>query len=233
MARFKNLNSGIRDLRDGGWYWISRAILHTYGRRLKPSGIAVYNALASFANFETQTCFPTQEAIARLVGISRRTVGRKVKLLEQLGLIRVERKRGSCIYHLLEPGDAPKRTQPCDRNDPSDRTPRNTNKNHLTRINNKNIDDKNFLNPDGNTCKGFKPRSREELLALDLAQALNDLRGLPLYLSYARKYPESLLRKVLGEVKEIPDEKIKRRRAALFNYLVQKYAKKASKNIRD
>jgi uncharacterized radical SAM superfamily Fe-S cluster-containing enzyme len=96
-----------------------------------------------------------------------------------------------------------------------------TNNNKLTRIIN-NIDISNF--------KKFRPKTREELLAFDLAQALKDRNGFPLYLSYAKKYPESFLRRVLGEVKEIPDRKIKKSRAALFNHLVQKYVKETSKN---
>jgi len=71
----------------------------------------------------------------------------------------------------------------------------------------------------------FKPTNEKELLALDFAYKLNDLANLPLYLSYANKYPESLLRKALGDVMEIPISKIKRTRGALFNHLVQKYAK--------
>jgi hypothetical protein len=72
---------------------------------------------------------------------------------------------------------------------------------------------------------GFRPQDRVGQLALDLAQGLNDAKGLPLYVFYARKYPESFLRMTLGAVKEIPREKIKKSRAALFNYLVQQYAK--------
>jgi hypothetical protein len=74
--------------------------------------------------------------------------------------------------------------------------------------------------------KDLKPsacKTREELLAYDLAQALSDLPGFPLYLSYARKYPESLLREILGRVREVPRSKIKKNRGALFNYLIQKH----------
>ena len=92
-------------------------------------------------------------------------------------------------------------------------------------INRKSIFDSNF-----STFEGFKPKSRRERLALDLAEALNDHKGLALYLSYSKRYPESLLRRVLGEVKEIPDEKIKKSRGALFNHLIQKYAQKTSEN---
>ncbi len=85
---------------------------------------------------------------------------------------------------------------------------------------------------DRSDFKGYRPRTREELLALDLASALNDAKGLRLYLSYAKKYPASLLWKVLGEVREIPEERIRKSRAALFNHLVRKHAEKASKNHR-
>jgi len=83
------------------------------------------------------------------------------------------------------------------------------------------IDNRNF-EPE----RGFKPQTEKELLAMDLAEALSDTRNLPLYLSYCNKYPEQLLRRVLGEVKELPREKIRKSRGALFNYLVQKYANK-------
>ena len=77
-----------------------------------------------------------------------------------------------------------------------------------------------FKHLSSSSCK-----TREELLAYDLAEALHDLRGFPLYLSYARKYPESLLRETVGRVKEVPASKIKTSRGALFNFLIQHHAK--------
>lgn len=85
---------------------------------------------------------------------------------------------------------------------------------------NNDIDNKYFMESD---FKDFKPKNKRERLALDLAEALDDLKGLALYLSYSKKYPEYLLRKVLGEVMEIPPEKIKKSRGALFNHLVKIY----------
>lgn len=82
-------------------------------------------------------------------------------------------------------------------------------------IENKMIDFEN-LNP-----SAFK--TREELLAYDLAKALHDLPAFPLYLSYARKYPESLLREILGRAREVPPSKIKKNYGALFNYLIQRH----------
>lgn len=232
MGRYKKHE--IRSTKKGNWYWIDKKILHQYGKRLRPSGIAVYNALASFVNSETQTCFPTQKTMAELIGVSRRTIIRKIKLLKELVLIRVEKKKGRCHYQLLKlKARVTSDSQRCDKKDISDATQGNINKNYITRINNKNIDIKKFLYSKLKTSKEFKPRTREELLAFDIAKELNDLKALPLYLSYVKKYPESLLRKILGEVKEIPLKKIKKSRGALFNHLVKKYAQKSFKDHRD
>lgn len=95
------------------------------------------------------------------------------------------------------------------------------------------IDKENSFKSNRNSFKDFKPGNEKELLALDLADALDDRDNLPLYLSYAKRYPEPLLRSVMGEVKEIPSNKIKRSRGALFNHLVQYYAKQTSHNPRD
>lgn len=232
MERYKKHE--IRSTKKGNWYWIDKKILHQYGKRLRPSGVAVYNVLASFVNSETQSCIPTQKTMAELIGISRRTVIRKTKLLKKLGLIRVEKKKGRCHYQLLKlKANVTSDSQRCDKRYISDATQGNINKNYLKRINNKNIDIKKFLNSDIKTLKEFKPRTREELLALDIAKGLNDIKALPLYLSYAKKYPESLLRKILGEIKEIPIEKIKKSRGALFNHLIKKYGQQVSKNHRN
>ena len=71
----------------------------------------------------------------------------------------------------------------------------------------------------------FKPTNAQELLAVDLAYKLNDLSNLPCYIAYAYKYPEGLLRRALGEAMEIPADKIRKTRGALFIHLVKKYAK--------
>jgi len=94
---------------------------------------------------------------------------------------------------------------------------------------NNDIDSKNSRDSLLRTAK----QSKSTELAMDIATALGDHKNLALYISYSRKYPIWLLRKVLGEVKEIPSEKIKKSRGALFNYLVQKYAKEDSQNLSD
>jgi DNA-binding MarR family transcriptional regulator len=127
----------IRDLRNGGWYWISRQIVNQYGKLLRASGLAVYNVLASFANSNTQTCFPTQKSIARHLGLSIRTVNRKIRLLIDFKLIKVKKTRGRCFYSLLRV-DTPKGRRLYDKRDTRDRTPGKSNNNKLIIINNKN-----------------------------------------------------------------------------------------------
>lgn len=91
----------------------------------------------------------------------------------------------------------------------------------------------NFSISNLNRFKNSVPRNEKELLAMDLASALDDLKNFPLYLSCANKYPANLLRQILGEVKEVPLKKIKKSRGALFNYLVQKYVQKTNNNSGD
>lgn len=79
--------------------------------------------------------------------------------------------------------------------------------------------------------KDWQPKTCEERLAYKLARALDDIDGLALYLAYARRYPESVLRAVLAQVKEVPVERITKSYAALFNHLIQKYDPKNQKDI--
>jgi len=95
----------------------------------------------------------------------------------------------------------------------------------------KNDNDNEIFQSNLHASKKTKQKNRNKLLAIDLATALDDRENLPLYHSYSRKYPESLLRKVLSEVKQVPTEKIKKSRGALFNYLVQRYVQKSSHHL--
>jgi len=65
----------------------------------------------------------------------------------------------------------------------------------------------------------------ENLSAHELASSLNDLESIELYDSYVENYPPELIRKFLAEVMALPDHKIKKSRAALFNYLIRKYGR--------
>jgi DNA-binding Lrp family transcriptional regulator len=213
-------DNNIREIKNCRWYWIDKAVIHEYAPEIGAMGIAVYCFLASLADSK-QKCFPSQKYIAEKFGCSRSTVNKTVKVLEQHRLIkRVKRDRYHCTYLLLKVRCKAEETQVSSVGN-SDVSGIDTNDNK--RIKNIiNIDKGKIWTPKYNAFKKFRPRTREEALALDLAEELDDYKGLPLYISFAKKYPESLLRKILGQVKEIPREKIKKSRGALFNHLVWK-----------
>jgi len=209
----------IRDLRNGDWYWIHKAVINEYTQKVGATGVIVYSFLASLAN-DRQSCFPSQKYIADKLGYSRATINRAIHRLEKSGLIRTEkRSRYHCVYHLLRVRCNSDETQMSHRGN-SGVIYFDTNDNNITR----NINNTDKGNNSNKPLREFKPRTREELLALDLADALSDRKGLYLYLHYARRFPESVLRQTLGAVREIPLEKIKKSRAALFNHLIHKYA---------
>ena len=59
-------------------------------------------------------------------------------------------------------------------------------------------------------------------LAREIAGALHDLDSLQLHLQFVRKYKEEHLRKTLQKVLAIDERKIKRSRAALYTYLINR-----------
>lgn len=119
LERYKvNSPYEIRQLKDGDWYWIGKKILRIHARSLKPSGLAVYNVLASFANAKTQACYPTHRTIGKIAGMSKRTVSQKMRQLESLGLIRREKQKGQSIYYLLDIRQMRKMILPGEKSDP-------------------------------------------------------------------------------------------------------------------
>ncbi len=128
--------------------------------------------------------------------------------------------RGASLRTPESPFPTQSAAPPCSNRDSSEGPKKITMKKNMLKSD---IDNKLIKNDDS-PLSSFK--SREELLAYDLALALDDLPGFPLYLSYSRKYPESLLRKTLGQIQEIPAGKI-RNRGALYNYLIQKHNPKS------
>jgi len=65
-----------------------------------------------------------------------------------------------------------------------------------------------------------------ERLAYRVAEGLDDMKNLRLYQSYCRRFPADLVLKAFVRAREPAPDKIKVSRGALFNFLVQLYAKK-------
>lgn len=78
----------VRDIRDGGFLWISHEVLRTYGAELGPYGIAVYAALCMFAGRHGES-HPSIQAISDLVGASPRKTRAEIQKLVSLGLLDV------------------------------------------------------------------------------------------------------------------------------------------------
>ena len=80
---------------------------------LSPGEIAVYSFLTFCEDRKTYQCYPSYRTIGEAVGMSRNTVSRYVRLLEEKGLIRTERttitlkdvrkRNGSLLYTILPP----------------------------------------------------------------------------------------------------------------------------------
>src|SRR5215208_17987 len=74
----------------GQWYWIDKEIIRRYAPAVGTAGITVYNYLASLANTE-QSCYPSHRHLAKVLGLSRTTVAKAIKRLEEHQLIAVEK----------------------------------------------------------------------------------------------------------------------------------------------
>ena len=150
----------LRKLADRNWYWVSKSILSHYGRILKSSGLAVYNALASYANSKSQTCFPSQQTIADRIGLCRETVNRKIKILKKIRLVKVIRNKDRCLYFLLKP-DVILNHSRCDVGITKGVILNHTNNNKEIKLLNKNnsTDDFNNLKPIRRLLKRYDKRN--------------------------------------------------------------------------
>lgn len=96
----------IRDVRQKGWFWIDNSIIDTHGEHLGAHALAVYFALARYANNERQSAFPAIKTLARVTGISDRHVSRVLNDLEQRKLIaitqrKIDKRNDTNEYYLL------------------------------------------------------------------------------------------------------------------------------------
>jgi hypothetical protein len=60
----------------------------------------------------------------------------------------------------------------------------------------------------------------ERKLANEIADTLKDRDSITMHLIYVRKYKEEFLRRILNKVMALPDDKIRKNRAALYTFLI-------------
>lgn len=73
----------------------------------------------------------------------------------------------------------------------------------------------------------------ENLLAIEIAESLNDQKSLPLYQQMTNKYSPVFLREKLREALAVPPEKVRKNRGALFTWMVKNHAKYQEFHSRD
>ena len=72
---------------------------------------------------------------------------------------------------------------------------------------------------------------KQNKLAYEIADALNDTESFSAYQILTEKYSEDFLRRTLQKVLSIPEDKIRKTRGALFTYLIKQNAQ--SRNSRN
>ncbi len=200
-------------------------------RDMSSAELKVYLALLILSGREQHTVRKSLSELADLSGLSQSTVFKAVGRLCRKG--HISYKAGDNQHRLSEfkigkPIARLRFGLPKKRSNEAENPLRKAREKRCYAENEKGapISNRDFYNLDIEASKGgFKPEGKEEVLAREIAHTFNDMEGIGLYLDYCRRYPESIIRRAYGEVKELPDSAIRRSRGALFNYLVQKYAK--------
>jgi hypothetical protein len=201
-------------------------------------------ALALYMD-ENGDCYPSQNQIAKDLGCSRITANRRIQSLLKfrfngkpiIQAVRVRNKKGewdNIRYTILPVAqvkifEKPSKKEiefhhvsktihgPCD--DIATWQNRYTNKNHIL--------NKNHINNVNNARKKSKKRTeKEEFLAQDLAEKLEDEQSLGFYRRVVELIPEHTIYQALSEVKDTYlSGRVRKNRAALFNSVIQSKAK--------
>jgi len=88
----------VRDRRNGSWFWCQNEVLKA---KLPHTIKLTYFALCSYANKNTETCYPSIGKVAGIAGISKSSVIRAVKTLEKGKAIRIKKEKGKVNQYIL------------------------------------------------------------------------------------------------------------------------------------
>jgi len=90
----------VRDMKDGSWYWVSRKVFEDFAPKIGVIGFALYNAYASYAR-DKGVAFPSQKTLSQKLGISIKTIIKYNRVLQDNGLIKIERRKGKGKTNLV------------------------------------------------------------------------------------------------------------------------------------
>ena len=196
-------------------------------------------------------CYPSQDQVARDLGISRETANRRIKSLLRfrfdgkpvIKAVRLRNKEGTWenVRYTILPVAQVKIFEksadnkpdnilvtksshgPCD--DPAMWRNRHTNYNHYLNKNNNNVKENVIL-------KKGKRSQEKELLAKEISEQLEDSHSLGFYRKIVDTVPENLIYQALSEVKDTYlMGKVKKSRAALFTTVIQGKAQEYNINL--
>lgn len=203
-------SESVRRLQPGTWYWVEKEVIQIFSSRVGFLSMCVYHLLASMTD-ETQSCFPSQDYIAKRLGCSRASVSRGLRKLKEAGLIQITKEaRKHPVYHLLQVSKNAGATEVSHQRK-KDISPMHTNNTLLSKDNN------NLVNaPTAHLTDAKK------LLAAEIAETVGE-KDAKKFFPYVKQYEESFLRQVLSQVRRL--KKIKKSKTAFFIYLLNHYAK--------
>lgn len=107
VSRLDAMNFDVRDTRNSNWLWMRRELLREHGDKLGVYGVAVYAALASFAD-ESNTAYPSIQSISDMVDCSPNKVRESIRNLCRLGWLGYQERQEesgrqtSHLFYLLE-----------------------------------------------------------------------------------------------------------------------------------
>jgi transcription initiation factor IIE alpha subunit len=88
----------IKDIRDQDGYWVSTGVLNEYASKVGVIGFAIYLAYVVYAK---DLVLPSEEEIAEKLRISMRTLRKYKRILEEYGLIKVERGGDKEVIYII------------------------------------------------------------------------------------------------------------------------------------
>lgn len=111
----------IRSQRRAHWAWFDHALIDAYAQHIGPIGVALYVALARYANHHTGQCWPSLVRLSQQLGLTRLTARRYLQRLADHGLIALQERPGhTFLVTLLE---VPREPQTCLRGKQVEATP--------------------------------------------------------------------------------------------------------------
>ena len=189
----------------------------------RPSEAVVYWTLENLCGGAGGRFMLPLSKLARYVRLSLGTTKRAVASLSRRGLIRYRRGFNQFRPTIFElPSSGEKLSQEITAESKIARPNPNDKSSITTDLSIGDNNDREVVHRPDQTEAG-------ERLAYRVADGLGDMKNLALYRSYCRRFPAEMVLKAYVRAKEPHPDKIRVSRGALFNFLVQLYAKRGHK----